>query len=199
MKTKPVYIKENDEVEVQHIPIIDGERGIPSISWGNTKEGEMVECFGSAQFALEQEIDDHIKEFMLALMPYVEWLKEEGFTDYVERAINAALSQRNSRSHSSRVQGAKIMSDLVPHYRTVAKAAKNKGYKARVHAYSPYVVILSNEADLFCCIEIEPSDSTYDAGWTDGYHVSCIDDCTTDIDTAIERAIRIAEESDSDE
>lgn len=195
MKQKPVYIKANigDSVEIGYIPVIDGERGRPSITWDEDKDGNTIECFGSTQYALEQEIDNHLREFMLAIMPFAEWLKEEGYTDYIEGAINAALTRRNS-GKTTRIQGAQIMSDLVPHYRALSKAANDRGFDLKVHSYSPYTVILSNEEGDECCIEIKIDGSTcvFDAGCTDGYHTSCQGNYTTDINEVIERAINIA-------
>lgn len=196
MKQKPVYIKANvnDNVEIGYIPVIDGERGIPSTTWGTDKDGNTVECFGSTQYALEQEIDNHLREFMQAIMPFAEWLKEEGYTDYIEGAISAALTRRNS-GKTTRIQGAQIMSDLVPHYRALSKAANDRGFDLRVHSYSPYIVILSNEEGDECCVNISFNGSTcvFDAGCVDGYYTSSQGDYTPDVNAVIERAIRIAE------
>lgn len=105
------------------IPVIDGVRDLVAFRHNWTHDGVKYEGYGCVQYALEQEIDGHILEFMVELMPYIEWLKEQeqGHKDYVEKAFNAALTRRNSIDRR-RITGARIMGSMAQRYRKVSEA-----------------------------------------------------------------------------
>lgn len=193
LKSKKVIVYEPDENKPHReelIPVLDGGvRGSCS-----TRFDSRGKAYGDAQFAFEREIDAHIRDFMVALMPYVEWLKEIGDGNYTEHAINAALTRRNSMliEEASRVEGAKRMSKLVPRYRALADAAKAHGAEVEVHTYSEFVVNIIHDRSIDSCVHIRPGG--YDPGWSDGYHVN-ESGLSLDPNQAVIEALKIAKET----
>lgn len=186
-----VYNPSQDEPNFDGaIPKLDvGVRGISGIH--GDKRGE---SWADEQCALEDAIDSHIKEFVDALAPFAEFLREQGVENPWHKAVSAALTRRNQMpDHSaSRVAGARIMSDLTPRYRALANAAKACGATVENHTYSPYVMNVVFDDGLDSAVLIR-EDGWYAAMWSDGYHCAEEDEksmlCA---ESAIDRAIEIA-------
>lgn len=195
-----IYDWSNAPPTIEEIPVIDGVRElIPSAGYWE-HDGQKHLVYGCTQYALEQDIDNHILGFMKELMPYIEWLKEQGHQDYIERAYNTALTRRNSCGRS-RITGAKIMGDMTRRYREISEAlrslpAQSNGRKLsiEVHTYDWSVLLLLANGVSYSCIIIH-DDGTYSAGSANGLHWEEDEGMsrTKDACLVVNRAVEIAE------